>query len=187
MSTRRHKQSSCTLSLSVLVKRFTSEEESSLKKSKARCTNVWDLFSVPLLDNSFKSKANSCVTTSDSSRLNERPALYVSVGEGSREPWRKNNIKNPQIRPSATLCFVQQFSFVSHSAGMWMCFRSIWISRRRPITVTLSISVSSTVLTQLPQDGELPWFNHLLTLTVWWSHTMRGGDGSSAHVPVTLQ
>lgn len=53
---------------------------------------------------------------------------------------------------------------------MWMSF---WISRWQPITVILSVSVSSTVLTQLPEDGEPAWFNHLLTHSMMITHTAR--------------
>lgn len=63
--------------------------------------------------------------------------------------------------------------FVSYSAKIWMSFRSLWISRWQPITVILSVSVSSTVLTQLSEDGELAWFNHPLTHSMMITHIAR--------------
>lgn len=55
----------------------------------------------------------------------------------------------------------------------WLCIPEecgkailrVWISRRRPIRVIFSVSVSSSVLTQLPEDGELARFNHPFTQT----------------------
>lgn len=61
--------------------------------------------------------------------------------------------------------------FVSYSAETWMSFWSLWISRWQPITVILSVSVSSTLLTQLPVDGTLTRFNHLLTHSMMITHT----------------
>lgn len=56
---------------------------------------------------------------------------------------------------------------------MRMSFWRLRLSRREPITVILSVSVSSTVLTQLPEDGELARFNHPLTHNVMITHTAR--------------
>ncbi len=105
-----------------------------------------------------------------------------------REPERKTNIKRSedeveaaQSKPtgtqisSSTLCFVQQFS-----KRKMLCFifsknvnepLQSWISRWQPITVILSVSMSSTLLTQPPQDGALARFNHPLTHSMMITHS----------------
>lgn len=57
-----------------------------------------------------------------------------------------------------------------------MSFQSFGISGQQPITVILSVSVSSAVLTQLPEGGMggWGWFNHLLILSVMVAHTLPG-------------
>lgn len=54
-----------------------------------------------------------------------------------------------------------------------------WISRRRPIRVIFSVSVSSSVLTQLPEDGEPARFNHPFTQT----QTMMIAHAAERQVP----
>lgn len=98
--------------------------------------------------------------------------------------WRwlkETNIKNPQIKPQRHVAIWQIHAFmwaVSQEKDallciqkMWMSFWCLWISRWHPITVILSVSMSSTVPTQLPEDGELAWFNHPFTRTHCDDHT----------------
>lgn len=69
----------------------------------------------------------------------------------------------------------------------WLCIPEecgeailrVWISRRRPIRVIFSVSVSSSVLTQLPEDGELARFNHPFTQT----QTMKITHAAERQVP----
>ena len=94
---------------------------------------------------------------------------HIRIHSSTQQSLTDTQISSP------ALCFVQQFSerktlcFIF--SKMWMSFWSLWISRWQPITVILSVSMSSTVLTQLPEDGELAWFNHLLTHSTMITHT----------------
>lgn len=99
----------------------------------------------------------------------KKPILKKPADRATRA---RGDLTNTHIS-SSTLCFRSAAALFPHSAEIRMSLWGLWISRWQPITVILSVSVSSAVLTQLPEDGEPAWFNHPLTLGVMITHIAR--------------
>lgn len=89
----------------------------------------------------------------------------------AKEPKQKTNIKNPQRKPkglwqSDIHIYVNSLAKKMHCFAFRKCelaFGVIEFQDGSLLQWFLSRAMSSTMLTQFPEDGELAWFNHPFT------------------------